>query len=109
MRKLIILLLVFCFASNIVFAACVGQWTKLKKGYVATASKELFDKAVDIIMSKDNEALLKLMLTGLVTITDEKMEAYVVNTHPFGGTAEVRFRGDTAIWWTNIEALECYK
>jgi len=109
MRKLIILLLIFCLSSNIVFAACVGQWTKLKKGYVIAASKELFDKAVDIIMSKDNEALLKLMLTGLVAITDEKMEVYVTNTHPFGGTAEVRFRGDTTIWWTNIEALECYK
>lgn len=109
MRKLIILLLIFCFASNIAFADCWGQWTKLKKGYVAAASKELLDRAIDIIVSKDNEALLKLLMTGLVMLTDEGVEVYVVDTHPFGGSAEVRFRGDTAIWWTNIEALECNK
>ncbi len=105
MKKLIILLIVFCLASNIVFAASVGEWTKLKKGYIIAASQELFDRAVEIARSDDEETLRRLTLGGSVMTTGGIMQVYVLNIHPFAGTAEVKFRGDPTIWWISIEAI----
>ena len=114
MKNLISLLLMFCSISNIAFASCVeDEWTKVKSGYVAAASKEVLDKVSQIATSGDNEAFKKLelegLLTGTIKMTDEGMEVYIVKIHPWAERAEVRFRGDTDIWWIQLGALECNK
>jgi hypothetical protein len=104
MKKLIMFFLIFSFCT-FVNAADIGQWTTLKKDYLIATSKELQDQALQLLISKDEEALDKLILAGGVDFTKGGEQVYVVNIHPFSGLAEVRLRGETDTLWTAEEAL----
>lgn len=109
MKKMLVALLLSIFISVMLITPAlsvnIGDRVKLKKGYVIAVSKNLFDKATKMIYRKDYEAFQKMAATGLVGITKEGAEVYIENVHPFGGTAEVRLKGETEILWTNFEAV----
>jgi hypothetical protein len=84
----------------------LGKWVQLKEGYVMAPSKELFDKADNIVRSKDEQATTILLLSGQLKFTSTvKEEVYVENIHSWSGYAEVRLKGSTTTWWTNAEAV----
>jgi hypothetical protein len=87
----------------------IGELVKLKGGYPFAATKELFNKAVDIIIAKDEEALKRLLMTGLVGVTEEGDEAYYEGMEGGGwlpsGIVKIRFKGSTQTYYTNSEAV----
>lgn len=82
----------------------IGELTTLKTGYPLAATKELFDKAVDIIIAKDSAALMKLISSGLVRFTEEGEEVYYEGSN--WGVSKVRPKGSTVSYYTNIEAVK---
>jgi len=83
----------------------LGESVKLKKGYPLAISKEVFDRATNIIISKDYEAWSRLLSTGLVRISREGEEVYYEGSVGWG-MAKVRPKGELTIFYTNIEALK---
>lgn len=81
------------------------QWTKLKGDNFFAVSKEAYDRAWAFIDARDEEALNKMFLIGAILKTREGMEVYVEDTHFMHGSAEIRFRGDTHIYWILSAAL----
>lgn len=84
----------------------IGEVMQLKRGYPIAVSEEMFDKATDILIAKDNDAYIKLEAAGFAGLTKEGVEVYVVDTHPFSKTVEVRLKGGTDILWTFEAALQ---
>lgn len=75
------------------------QWTKLKGGYFMATTKDVFERAGNLIDSGDMEAFNKMVMSGDVRKTVEGVEAFVENIHFWSDLAEVRLRGDTKIYW----------
>lgn len=85
----------------------IGQLTTLKNGYPIASTEELFHKASDIIISKDVEAYMKLISTGLADRTKEGAEVYYEGKSENNwGIAKVRPKGSTRTYYTNIEAVK---
>lgn len=87
----------------------LGQLVRLKGGYPFGATKELHEKLCNIIIAKDEDALIQLISTGLVGVTKEGDEAYYEGQEGEGwlpsGIVKVRFKGTTATYYTNSEAV----
>ncbi|MDP1586200.1 MAG: hypothetical protein Q8M07_00530 [Prosthecobacter sp.] len=76
------------------------------KGYLAATSLELFEKAALYRAQDDEEALKKLLATGLVFILKAGLKVEVVEVKSSLGLVKIRPRGETIEVWTNIEAIE---
>lgn len=87
----------------------LGKLVKLNAGYPFAATKELFDKTVNMIIAKDEEALMQLLATGLVGIIKEDDEAYYEGMEGGGwlpsGIVKIRFKGSIQTYYTNSEAV----
>jgi len=83
-----------------------GELVTLKANYPIAASEALFNKAVDIIISKDVEAFAKLSATGLVTLSKEGAQVYYDGIGSNTGIAKIRLKGSTITLYTNVDALK---
>jgi len=83
-----------------------GELRVLKKGFIIAASQELFNQAIKLLMAKDEAGLRELMSGGLVGVTKEGGEVYVLRLHLFIHMAEVTPKNESAVLWISIEALE---
>lgn len=77
-----------------------------KGGYPASASKELFEKAIKMAVDNDTQALQKLINSNLVFILKEGVPVYVEDSSILGGWVKLRPKGETVTFYTNIEAIE---
>ena len=75
--------------SDIAFAQ-VQEWTKLKGDHFIAISKEMYDKALDIISAGDEQALNIMLISRSIVKTVEGTEVYVEHIHPFGGSRVVQ-------------------
>lgn len=98
----IIFLLDFCKDA---FCWTFNEITKLKGGYLICVSKDSYDTARSMVDGNDREAFVRLTSSGVCSITKEDVEAYVVNTHAFHGTYEVRPKGQTRVLWVDSGAI----
>ena len=98
---LLISVIHFVFASDVVFS---NKWTKLKGGYLIAVSKDAYQKANDLLVSKDQEAVKKMIFVGLVRETIEATEVFVENVHIFEDLLEVRLKGSVNIYWVSEAA-----
>jgi hypothetical protein len=76
------------------------------RGYMASTSKELLQKATQYCVQKDDAALKELMDTGLVFWLKPDVEVEVMETKLFSGLVKIRPRGSTLEVWTHIEAIK---
>jgi len=90
--------------SDMAFAQ-VQEWTKLKGDHFMAVSKEMYDKAWDIVSAGDEQALNIMLISRSIIKTVEGTEVYVEHIHPFGGSAEIRLKGDPRIYWVIQKAL----
>ncbi len=90
--------------SDMAFAQ-VKEWTKLKGDHFMAVSKEMYDKAWDIVSAGDDQALNIMLISRTIIKTVEGTEVYVEHIHPFDGSAEIRLKGDPRIYWVIQKAL----
>lgn len=80
------------------------------ENYFGCVNKDDFEKAVKYAVERDAEAFGQFLSAGLATglcTTFEKGQAvYVEQSAMFSGTVKVRPQGETASYWTNLEAVE---
>ena len=76
------------------------------EGYLASPSLELLEKAFSYMTQKDEEALKKLVATGLVFPLKGGLQVEIVDTKIFSGLVKIRPRGQTIEIWTNSEAIK---
>lgn len=105
MRRVLCYGLIFLFFLPGMAFAQYHQWTRLKGGHFYAESKEAYDKAWSLIDARDEEALNKMFWIGAISRTVEGTEVYVQDVHVFHDSAEIRFRGDTHIYWVLSTAL----
>lgn len=75
-------------------------------GHAATLSEELLNRVVSLSVSKDYEALQKLLDSGLVIILKKNIKVEVVDTKFFSGKVKIRPFGTNLELWTVIEAIK---
>ena len=97
-----IILLFIVIGNNYVLAQNIRI---TKSGYIASASKELLDKAIEYASVKDVAAFQKLLDTKLVFVLKAGLKVYVVDTKIFSGMVKIRPVGETVEIWTLIEAI----
>lgn len=72
--------------------------------------RDYFEKIVGYAVQKDqeafNRALADGMLAGLCTLFTSGETVYLADTRIFSGLVRVRRRGETAEYWTNMEAVQ---
>lgn len=84
----------------------LGELVTLKAGYLIATSEEMFKKATDIMVAKDNEALQQLVSDGSVVITKGGEAVYYEGTADDNwGIAKVRPKGSVTTYYTAIEAI----
>ncbi len=101
---IILFLTILNLRPDLAFAQ-VQEWTKLKGDHFIAISKEMYDKALDIISAGDEQALNGMLIARSIVKTVEGTEVYVEHIHPFGGSAEIRLKGDPHIYWVIQKAL----
>lgn len=87
--------------------AITGNNCVTKSGYVYGINREYFDKAMDMLINKDNLALAKLQNTGVVGFLKPGVKVYREDVSIMSGAIKIRPEGETVEVWTNIEAVEC--
>jgi len=97
-----IFLLGFCKDA---FCWTFNEITKLKGGYLICASKDSYDTARSMVDGNDREAFVRFASSGVCSSTKEGMEVYVINTHAFHGSYEVRPKGETRVLWVDSGAI----
>jgi hypothetical protein len=64
---------------------------------------------VSYAVQKDNDALSRGLATGMLAGTCTMFKAgeavYITDTAIFSGLVEVRWKGETQEYWTNLEAV----
>jgi|GEM_PF-4086495 len=76
----------------------------LREGYVIAINRELFDQAVGYAARNDEVAFQKLNGVG---ITKDGIPVYVESAKIFSGTTSIRLPGETSVFYTNTEAVDC--
>lgn len=78
--------------------------------FFGCADKDYFSELVGYAVDKDVEAFKKGlrtgMLTGQCTMFKNEDEVFLTDTSIFSGLVQVRRRGDTTAYWTNLEAVK---
>ena len=82
-----------------------GEWTKLRGGYFMTTSKEDYDQAYGLYRSKDEAAVKKMFMSGLLQATIEGADVFVEDYHVFSNEYEIRLKGDTRIYWVDEDGV----
>ena len=90
--------------SSIAFAQSM-EWTKLKGGHFMAVSKEMYDKAWDIVSANDEQSFNSLLIARVIIKTVEGTDVYVEHLHPLHGSAEIRLKGDARTYWVIQKAL----
>ena len=85
--------------------ASVAQSATLKGGYLLAVSEQAFDRCSTMLVNKDMVAFKKMMQANLCAPTRDGAKVYLVDTHVFSGSVEIRAEGSTAVLWTNLEAV----
>ena len=96
------------------FTFCAPAYAQSKHivgdSHFGCVSKDYFNKLVGYAVDKDMEAfkkgLVAGMLTGQCTLFKSGEEVFLTDTSIFSGLIQVRRRGDTTAYWTNIEAVK---
>jgi len=74
------------------------------------SDREYFDKLVGYAVQKDTDAFSKGLAAGILAGTCTMFKAgesvYITDTAIFSGLVEVRRRGETQEYWTNLEAVQ---
>jgi len=78
----------------------------LKRGYLAAATEQIFDEAVEYSVEGDTQALSLLVASELVWTTG-RTKVYVESWSFLSGKVKVRLAGTTMTFWTNSEAVDC--
>lgn len=78
--------------------------------YFGCVNKDDFEKAVKYAVERDAEAFQQFLgaglATGLCTTFEKGQIVYVEHSALFSGAVKVRPQGETASYWTNLEAVE---
>ena len=73
------------------------------------SDRDYFDKLVGYAVQKDNDAfsqgLAAGILAGTCTMFKVGESVYITDTAIFSGLVEVRRKGETQEYWTNLEAV----
>lgn len=73
------------------------------------SDRDYFEKLVSYAVQKDNEAfsqgLAAGILAGACTMFKTGEAVYITDTAIFSGLVEVRRKGETQEYWTNLEAV----
>ena len=71
--------------------------------------REYFDKLVSYAVQKDNDAFSRGLAAGVVagtcTMFKSGESVFITDTAIFSGMVEVRRKGETREYWTNLEAV----
>jgi len=74
------------------------------------SDREYFDKLIGYAVQKDNDAfsqgLASGILAGSCTMFKAGESVYLTDTAILSGLVEVRRKGETQEYWTNLEAVE---
>lgn len=103
LKKIASLMLLAIFFLN---AFAIAQTTYVtKSGYFAAVTEKDFDKAVEYVAQRDNEALGQLMKTKRVFPLKGNMEVYLEECGIFSGKVKIRPKGLNIEVWTFHEAI----
>ena len=103
---------VFLFiAACLAYAPAYAQnYHVVGEGVVGCVSKDYFSKLVGYTVDKDLRAFKKGLeaglLTGQCTWFKNGEAVFVTDTSIFSGLVQIRRKGDTTAYWTNIEAIK---
>ncbi|MGD9730544.1 MAG: hypothetical protein AB7U45_00070 [Desulfamplus sp.] len=75
-------------------------------GHVAALTEALLDKAIDLSVAKDYQALQKLLDSKMVVILTKGLKVEILDTKIFSGKVKVRPFGTNIELWTVIEAIK---
>jgi hypothetical protein len=74
------------------------------------SDREYFERLVGYAVQKDNQAFSQGLAAGLLAGTCTMLKAgesvYITDTAIFSGLVEVRRKGETQEFWTNLEAVD---
>ncbi len=80
------------------------------ESHFGCGSKDYFSKLVGYAVDKDIEAFKKGLavglLTGQCTLFKNGETVFVTDTSIFSGLVQVRRKGDTTTYWTNMETVK---
>lgn len=94
----ILLLLLICTIN-------AGEWKVVKDGYWGAVTEELLERLLDLINSKDYNAIQELQDLGLVFPIKTGLVVQVVDSSNWGSLIKVRPREINLTFWTVIEAI----
>ena len=91
-------------------AAVAGETKRIKGDHrFGCSDREYFEKLVSYAVQDDNTAfsqgLAAGLLAGTCTMFSVGEEVYITDTAIFSGLVEVRKKGQTQEFWTNLEAV----
>jgi len=73
------------------------------------SDREYFEKLVSYAVQKDNQAFSRGLAAGILAGSCTMFKAgevvYITDTAIFSGLVEVRRKGETQEYWTNLEAV----
>jgi len=92
-------------------AVTTGQDKRIKDDHrFGCSDREYFEKLISYAVQKDNQAfsqgLAAGILAGSCTMFTAGEQVYITDTAIFSGLVEVRRKGETQEYWTNLEAVE---
>lgn len=80
------------------------------KNHFGCVSKDYFNKLIGYAVDKDLEAFKKGLgaglLTGECTMFKSGETVFITDTSVFSGLVQIRRKGDTTAYWTNMEAVK---
>jgi len=86
-----------------------GERTIKGDSYVGCVSREDHDRLANYVVQNDLDAFRRFLAAGLLTGRCTQFKkgetVYVMETAIFSGLVKVRRKGETAEYWTNIEAV----
>lgn len=82
-----------------------SQWKRTQRGYLASVSREAFDRSQRYLSSNDQAALSKLLASGLVFDLKSGLDVEIVEIHTLQGVVKIRPKGENLEIWTNVEAV----
>lgn len=102
----ILMLLLYAFITVTWVSTGWGAEKRVTRGsYLAAATEEMLDRAVQYTNDGDMKALQKLLDAGLVIYLRSGITVFIVQVKISNGTVKIRPEGSTDEIWTAIEAV----
>lgn len=100
---------IFLFCAVVAVVWVDAGWSAEKRvtrgSYLAAASEEMLDRAVQYTNDGDMKALQKLLDAGLVIYLRSGIPVFMVQVKMSNGTVKIRPEGSTDEIWTAVEAV----